>query len=172
MHLRSEILKEHSKKQCVRIGNWVGNDKKRFGQLVKLFLHDEYRVAQRSAWIIGYCAEHHPGLLGPWLKQMLLKTREPGVHDAVRRNVMRILRFVEIPRSLYGTVITICFEELETPGSPIAVKAFAIYVLANIARQQPDIIPEFRGVIEQLLPNATPGMRVCCRRALKQISDF
>jgi hypothetical protein len=169
MDLKSEILKEHSKRQCVRLGDWIGQDKKRFKQLMELFLHDEYRVTQRSAWIVSYCADRHPELITPWLKPMLLKTREPGVHVAVRRNVMRILQNIEIPSSLLGTVITIGFDELETPDSPIAVKAFAMTVLANIARKKPDIIPELRAAVDFATLNATPGIRVRCRRVLKQI---
>ncbi|MBM2840584.1 MAG: hypothetical protein HW412_1112 [Bacteroidetes bacterium] len=54
----SEILREHSKRQAVRIATWVGRDKKRFRQLIKLFLEGEYRVTQRSAWIVNSCIRH------------------------------------------------------------------------------------------------------------------
>ena len=38
MNLKEEILKEHSKKQCDAIVKYIGNDKKRFAELMKLFL--------------------------------------------------------------------------------------------------------------------------------------
>ncbi len=97
MDLESEILKEHSKRQMVRIAKWVGNDRKRFKQLMDLFLHGEFRVTQRAAWIISECYELNPQLVIPWLPAMIKKMQEPGVHDAVRRNVVRLLQFVEIP---------------------------------------------------------------------------
>ena len=50
MNLREEILKEHSKTQCNKIVNWIGNSQKRFNELFELFLNDEYRVTQRAAW--------------------------------------------------------------------------------------------------------------------------
>ncbi|MEJ7671786.1 MAG: hypothetical protein WKF59_03550 [Chitinophagaceae bacterium] len=49
MNLRDEILKEHSKAQCNKIVQWVGDSQKRFEELFHLFLTDEYRVVQRAA---------------------------------------------------------------------------------------------------------------------------
>jgi len=37
MNLRAEILKEHSKAQCVRIVKWIGNNEERFDALMQLF---------------------------------------------------------------------------------------------------------------------------------------
>ena len=49
MNLRNEILKEHSKVQCNKIVQWVGDSEKRFEDLFNLFLNDVYRVNQRAA---------------------------------------------------------------------------------------------------------------------------
>ena len=62
-NLREEILKEHSRAQCSKIAKWVGNDQKRFDELLQLFLNDEYRVTQRAGWPLGYCVEAHPELI-------------------------------------------------------------------------------------------------------------
>jgi hypothetical protein len=45
-NLKEEILKEHSKKQTLKIAKWVGNNKKRLDELLNLFLFDQYRVVQ------------------------------------------------------------------------------------------------------------------------------
>ena len=62
MDLEAEILKEHSKRQAVRIASWIGTGKKRFRMLMDLFLKGEYRTTQRSTWIVNLCAEAHPRL--------------------------------------------------------------------------------------------------------------
>ena len=167
MDLREEILYEHSKRQAVKIGIWIGNNKSRFAQLMELFMHDEYRVTQRSAWIISYCADNHPKLILPWLPQMLKKMREPGVHDAVRRNVLRILTRIDIPKSLQGIVMAVCFEELGLPESPIAVKVHSMYVLGSIAKVQPDIKGELKDTIEFMLQHGGAALHACARKVLK-----
>jgi len=58
--LRSELLFEHSKAQCNKIVEWVGDSEKRFEELFELFLNDVYRVTQRAAWPVSYCVIAHP----------------------------------------------------------------------------------------------------------------
>jgi hypothetical protein len=170
MDIETEILKEHSKRQVVKIGKWIGNDPARFKQLMELFLHGEPIITQRSAWLVGYCCEKYPELATPWLPAMLKKMQENNVHCAVKRNVTRTLQYIEIPKKYLGKVVTNCFNELADPASPIAVRAFSMYVLAKIAKREPGIINELRVTIEQMLPHATAGLRACSRKVLKQLS--
>lgn len=169
MELETEILREHSKRQALRIAGWVGCDRRRFRKLVELFLKGDRLVTQRAAWIIGICADNHPELIRPHLGQLVEKIREPGVHDAAKRNVVRILQTAEIPRRLLGTVATLCFGYLGSSGEPIAVRAFSMTVLARIARIEPDLKRELRLVIEQQLPYGSAGIRAHARKVLKMI---
>ncbi len=146
----------------------TGDDSK---QLMELFLHGEYRVTQRSAWIISYCADQHPELITPWLPAMMKKTQEPGIHDAVPRNVMRILQNIDIPRSILGTVMAQCFEYIASPNYPVAVQANAMTVLSNIAMQEPEIINELRATIDQEYMQKSPALRSRIKKVMKQISN-
>ncbi|MBI4810653.1 MAG: hypothetical protein HY800_04280, partial [Ignavibacteriales bacterium] len=60
MNLETEILKEHSKRQVVKIAGWIGSNRSRFRQLMELFLNGEPIVSQRCAWTVGYCGEKYP----------------------------------------------------------------------------------------------------------------
>ena len=167
MNLRDEILKEHSKRQVVKIGTWIGNNKSRFAELMELFLHDEYLVTQRSAWIISYCADNHPQLITPWLPEMVKKMQEEGVHDAVKRNVVRVFAGIDIPKPLIGKIMAVCFDELNAPESPIAVKVHAMRVLASIAKQEPDILGELKDTIHLVLQHPTGALHACARKVWK-----
>lgn len=169
MDLEAEILKEHSKRQVVNIGMWVGKDQRRFKQLMELFLRGERIITQRSAWIVGYCVENHPDLVKPWLKPLLEKMQEPGVHDAVKRNGTRILECVEVPGSLMGLVVSICFENLGSIDSPIAVKAYSMGVLVKICEREPDLKHELQAVIEQMMPFVGPALQARGRQVIRQL---
>lgn len=167
MDIRAEILKEHSKEQSGKIAGWVGNDKKRFAEFMQLFLHDEYRVVQRAAWVLSTVAEKHYSLVVPWLPQMVQKMNETGVHVAVKRNVIRILQFVDIPEALHGDVMNACFALLAEPKETVAVRAFSMRVLGKLAKTYPDIKPELRTIIEDALQNeATPGFKNAAQKTL------
>jgi len=104
MDLGQQLLAEHSRQSTDRIVRWIGADASRLAQLMNVFLGSDSLLTQRSAWVVGVFADVHPVLLEPWIAKMLRKIREPGVHDAARRNVVRALQFVEISERLLGKV--------------------------------------------------------------------
>ncbi len=170
MNLELEILQEHSKRQVSKIASWIGNDEKRFAELMELFLTAEYQIVQRSAWIVSLCVEKNPDLITPWLSKVVRRAGEKDIHDAVKRNVVRTLQFVKIPRSLQGRVANLCFDFLQNVKEPVAVKAFSMTVLANIAADEPYLKQEIKLVIEQMLPYGSAGILSRGKKVLKQLS--
>ncbi len=171
MDIEKELLREHSRRQVDRIARWIGNDQRRFRKLLNLFLGKEYRVTQRAAWVLSICADRHPALVRPHLRKMIAKMEKPDVHEAVRRNVVRILQEIDIPRGLLGRAATLCFGYLASGDASIAVKANSMTVLANIAAVEPDLGGELRLVIEQQLPYASAGFRARARKVLSALSQ-
>jgi len=151
MDLETEILLEHSKAQSLKIVAWVGSDKTRFRALLDLFLHGEYRVVQRSAGMVSKIAEIHPELILPYLDAIVNKMSEPGVHVAVKRNVIRLLQGIDIPQKLHGVVMNSCFELLADPKETIAVRVFSMTVLNNLSKSYPDIRQELRAIVYDIM---------------------
>lgn len=170
MDIEFEILKEHSKRQSVKIARWIGNDKERFEQLMKLFLSGEYRMAVRTAWILSHCADAHPEIILPWIAKLVKSASDTNAPGAVQRNVVRVLQYVNIPRVHQGRVADLCFSFLQNPKIPIAVKAFSMTVLANIAQSEPDLKHELSLVIEQMLPYGSAGLQSRGKKVLAQLS--
>jgi len=166
MDVATEILGEHSRAVAERVVRWVGVDGKRLRVLMDIFLRGEYRLAQRSAMAVGLCAERHPALMGPYLKRMIDRMEEPGVHVAVRRAVVRSLQTVDIPPALMGRVADVCFRHLAAQDSAVAVRACAMTVLGRIAAREPDLAREVRLLIEQQLPWGSCGFRARASRVL------
>lgn len=149
MNLREEILAKHSKEQTNKIIDWIGGSQKRFDELVHLFLTDEYRVVQRAAWPIGCIAETQPQLLKKHLPVFVALLRKPGLHNAVRRNITRLLQYIPIPEKLKGDVMDACFSFICDVQEKAAVKAFSLTILEQLAKEYPEILPEIITVIEE-----------------------
>src|SRR6476661_5440862 len=132
MELRQEILKEHSKKQCAKIVEWVGSSQQRFNQLFQLFLTDEYRVVQRASWPVSNCVIDHPYFIKRNFSKLINNLHKKEVHNAVKRNSIRLLQYVDIPKKYQGEVLEICFHTISSPTEPVAVKASSLTVLANL----------------------------------------
>jgi len=170
MILLQEILKEHSKAQCSKIVQWVGDSQQRFNELFYLLLNGEYRVAQRAAWPVSYCAIAYPRLIQPNVTRLIKNLKQPNLHVAVKRNTVRLLQEIEIPKNLHGIVMDICFGYVESPNEAVAVKAFSLTILGKLAKQYPEIIPEIKLLIEEQLPHQTAAFKNRAKDLLNQFA--
>lgn len=169
MDLLATILKEHSKAQTDRIVRYVGKDKKKFAGLMKCFLEGEYLVAQRSGWPLSICVEKHPELIHPYFKKILEYLDKPGTHEAVTRNIVRLLQYAAIPKRFHGRVMSACFEFVSTHDTPAAVKAFSLTILEQLAEEYPEIKPELKVIIEERWDHETAAFRSRARKILKKL---
>ena len=169
-NLREQILKEHSKAQCSKIVKWVGASQQRFDELFNLFLNDEYRVVQRAAWPVSYCVIAHPVLISKHWNKLIKNLQKANLHDAVKRNSIRLLQNIDIPKKYQGQLMDICFNYLASPTEAIAVKAFSLSVLSNLSKQYPEIIPEIKLLIEEQLPRQTPALASRAKKFLQKTS--
>src|SRR5688572_12361732 len=149
MNLKEEILKEHSKTQCNKIVNWIGDSQKRFDELFELFLNGEYRVTQRASWPLSYSVIAHPEFIKKNFSKLINNLKKHGLHNAIKRNSIRLLQHVSIPKKFHGEIMNLCFRYVESPAEPVAIKAFSLTVLSNLSKQYPEILPEVKLLIRE-----------------------
>jgi hypothetical protein len=166
MDIRQALMAVHSKQQAEAIVEFIGDDQKRFAELMTLFFTGEYRLTQRAAWPMSYCAELHPELIRPYLPKLLDCLERDDQHDAVKRNVLRLLQYIEIPKRLAGKVYAHCVDFIDDPNEPIAVRAFAMTVAARIAKSEPDLLNELRLIVSKHLPHSSAAFKVRARKIL------
>lgn len=155
MNLLGELAKPQTTRGRDKIIRWVGRDKQRFARLIDVFIAGPYRITQHAAWPLTYCVEAHPELVSPHLKRLLTHMDDPDLHGAVRRNIVRLLQFVEIPARFQGKVADRCFAYMNDRSEAIAVRVFAMTVLFNLSKVQPGLKSELAVAIEDNLAGAT-----------------
>lgn len=170
MDIREALLTEHSKRQTMRIVEFIGADAGKFSELVGIFCSDDYKLAQRAGWALTYSAELHPKLARPHLEKLLDQLERGDVHNAVKRNVVRLLQYVEIPENLLGRVYCQCLDLVDDLNAPIAIRVFALSAATRIARSEPDLQRELRLVVKKYMPYATAAFRVRAREILSTAS--
>lgn len=164
MNIREALLAEHSKRQTMSIVDYIGDDTDKFRDLMQNFLGDTYRVSQRAAWAVNYCAERNPSLVRPYFGKLIEQLERPNAQVAVRRNVARLLQFVEIPVRYRGRVFDACYKLVDEPRETLAVRVFALTVAAKIADAQPELLAELKLIAETHAPHMTVGFRTRMRR--------
>ena len=169
MDIRQALLAEHSKAQCSKIVNYIGSDKRKFKELMKAFFSGEYRITQRAAWPLSYCVSNYPQLVTPYLDQLLATLENPDVHNAVVRNIIRLLQDIKIPKRYHGKIMTICFDFISSETIQVAIKAFSLTVLNNLAKDYPEIRPELKLIIEERWDNESPAFKSRARKILDRL---
>lgn len=177
--LKEQILAEHSKAQTMRIVRWIGHDADRLALLMENFLGNphpvsktggkQYRLTQRSSWAVRYVGENARELVLPWLPKMVAQLRRPGIHDAVKRNVLVVFETLEIPDDLQDELADLCFGYLADPNEAVAIHCAAMTVLEKICRKVPELKPELRLLIEEYYDRSSAGFKSRARNILKKI---
>ena len=170
MNLRETILSEHTKSICNRVTKWIGNNQRRFDELFDLFLNDEPIVIQRVAWPLSYAVMANPGLIQKHFGKLIKNLRKPGLHDSVKRNSIRLLQDISIPKKYQGDVMDICFEYISSPIEKPALKAFSLTVLYNLSKQYPGIKQELKTIIEDRWDFESAAFRSRAKKILKEFS--
>jgi hypothetical protein len=166
MDLRKAILTKYSKAHIQKIVKWVGHSQARFDELFQFFLSDEYIIAQRAGYPLSYCVESHPGLISKHLGKLLNYLQKKGRHNSTKRNSVRILQFIEMPKRYHGTIMTICFAFLEDPEEETVVKVYSLRVLQKMLPIYPDIINELKLIIEERWEHETAAFRSRAKKVL------
>jgi len=170
MNLRESLLEEHSRLQAEKITQWIGADPERITQLISLFLQDEYRVVQRAARVVSNVAQAHPGMMLPHITLLVGKLQDTTAHIAVKRNIYRVMQYLELPESIHADLMNHCFGSLANPREALAVRAFAMSILARLSMYYPEIAGELRLLIEEALQQQpAPSFRSRAAKVLREL---
>ncbi len=163
MNIEKALLKEHSKKQKDAIIEYIGKDHGRFKELMNCFFKGDYRLMQRAAWPMSDCVRNHPSLIKPYFSRLMACLKRKDLHPAVARNITRLLETTDIPEKWQGEIMDYCFRAVADVNAAIAVKAYSITILENLARLYPEILSELRTIIEERWDQEGPAFRARAR---------
>ena len=169
MTFRDDLELGHSKTTTMKIVAEICLTPNKMDELMQCFIDGPVQITQRAAWPMSFVAEKHPELLLKYYPLLIKLLNQANKHDAINRNILRAFQFVNIPEEHEGKVLDVCFRLLNSANEPIAVKAFGMTVIFNLSKKYPDIIPELKASIENLLPNASSGIKSRANKILKAI---
>lgn len=154
----------------LKIAAWVGDSQKHFDELMLFMLCNEYRLAQRAAYPVSTCVERQPVFIKKWFSKLIKNLERNDIHDAVKRNTLRLLQGVNIPEKQCGALFEKAHLFLHDPDEPIAVRVFSLSVMANIAVKFPELKEEVLFNAESLLHCGIPAMESRARKIHKSIA--
>lgn len=127
----------------------------------------------KAIWIIEMLAETHIGLLVPYLDS-ICKTMPHYKHESAIRGMSRTARFlatskvISLTESQKEKLIETCLDWL-IGDAKVAPKAFAMYALAEFAKEQDWIKEELQNVINKDFAHQSAGYKAAAREVLRKI---
>ena len=169
MNILQELKKERSKKQNEKIINYIGTQQKYFDELLSYFSQKDATTQDRIAWIMSGCVRNAPKFLNKYYDFIVENLKAPAT-NGIERNIFRSLQYVEeIPEDYQGEIADLAFQTISSAKSAIANKIFAMTVLHNISKVQPDLQQELAILIEDQLPYGSAGFKNRGGKILKAI---
>lgn len=171
LDIESEINREFSKAQVNKIASYIGADTERFAILMNVFLRGQYINTQKAGWVLSECADKYPLLIIPYFRNFIQKLQEPHATDSVKRNIIRVWQYVDIPDEYIDDIYDICFGFINS-NEAIAIRVFSMTVCYNIARKIPELKQELRLTIEDVLMKNQDGSAAIESRGQKILKEL
>lgn len=109
----------------------------------------------------------HPALINKHFSRLIKNLHQQGLHDAVKRNTLRLLQHLQIPQELEGEIMDICFTYILSPETAVAIKAFSLTVLHNLSKKYPEILPEIKLIIDERWNYESAAFKSRAKKILK-----
>ena len=167
--MRELLLNPASKVNSLKVVTYIGDSFERYEELIQLIVANDSPLAEKAAWAMTHCHDKDVGFFDEFYSEMTQVLGDDSYSDSVKRNIVRILQFKKVPEEYEATVINNCFELLANKKSAVAVKVFSLGVLENMVKRYPELKNELIACIEELLPNASSGLKNRGQHILKRL---
>lgn len=156
--LKNLILRTRGKQDVLRAVDFIGTDSKNIEEIVSLSLSNDEKISMKASWVLRYVAEKNKGLITPYLDQIV--NRLDSCSFSCQRSLLNILEYYKsIPEDLEDATYHACFTILLNKSAPIANHACSMNIASSICLKYPELSNELILVIEDLLPNGSPGVK-------------
>ncbi len=124
--------------------------------LLELNEHTKAKIAWRSAYLLDLIHDIDDTVLDDFMETIMERTPHL-TNQSIRRHYLRILSQHELEELADGNLLDSCFTWLQSEETPIAVKAHCMQIIFKLTKPYPELIPELKAVLENLLPYGSKG---------------
>lgn len=140
------------------------------GLVTDLAFDDSKHEFWRAAWIMDKVNTGDPDLIRPYLPA-LFKALKKTSNLSKMRHFLKIISSHQIPARQQGFLFDFCLNTYTNQSVPVAVRAHALQILLNIARDEPGLKPELKQILEhELSLDQSAGIRAKGKNILAQLN--
>jgi len=168
---RELLYESWDKEWMMRLVDHISTDEKTFGEVLDAFLNDNGPIAHRSGFILGSVFKKRPELLYPRIEFFLSKMKEPP-HEWYRWHVLWYLSHCKLPAEHDGLASNYALEELSKSYAKPAVKNASMRLMEYICKRNPELIPEYKLYLEEIIENERPTLKRKAQQQTKTLTKW
>jgi hypothetical protein len=136
--------------------------------LVSILIGNNTLLSGRASWPAEIISSLYPHLFKPYCR-LLIESLNNKMHDATKRQILKIINRLKIPKTLQGKLISICYEWMLSSNEPYAVRVNAMSLLYTLSISYPELSDELVLTIELLIGTIAPSFDSRAKKILNQI---
>lgn len=154
-----------------QLSDFIASDQKIFEEVYDAFCREDGHIAHRSGFILGQTFKKKPQLLIPRIGILLDQMKEPP-HEWYRWMTIWYLSHCKFPAENDGLAATYAFEELGKSYAKPAVKNASMRLLEFICKRNPELIPEFKVYLEDIIENERPTLVAKAKKQIQILKNY
>ena len=142
-----------------------------FNKLIEYSFSADKKLAFKASWTLTKVCDEVPSMIYPYLK-MIISELDKIDNDSVRRSFLRIIAFTDIEKiesAQHGLLADHCFRALNSGFTPIAIKAYSMEIIYNLAVIYPELANELSASLNMLQDEAA-GIKARGHIILKKLA--
>jgi hypothetical protein len=168
MEIRNELLQTKSKQRAEHLAKRIIEDDLT-RELANIISENDTRVAVWAGMVLSKCADVNADIFKKDISLFLRLLYNKSLHQAYKRNILRLFTKMIIPKKAHGPIASLCFQFLNSTAESIAVKVFSMTLLGKMAHVYPELQEEFKATIEYQMKYSSPGFISRAKKELKRL---
>ncbi|MFM1875660.1 MAG: hypothetical protein RL266_1397 [Bacteroidota bacterium] len=157
--------------KSARLATFIASDQNVFDEVFNAFYSETGHIAHRSGFILGQTFKRRPELLLSRIGLLLDQMKNPP-HEWYRWMTIWYLSHCNYPADHDGLAATYAFEELGRSYSKPALKNAAMRLMEFICKRNPELIPEFKLYLEEIVATERPTLVAKAKKQMKELEKY
>ncbi len=128
------------------------NHPENFSVLAQVAMQSNHPKSWRAAWLMDKIHEKNPGLVTPFIPDMIEKIKTED-SDGKKRHFLKLISLNNIPSEHQGFLFDYCLKAFTSAKEPLAVRVHAMQILYQISENEPELKHEILAIIEDEMEN-------------------
>ncbi len=142
-----------------------------FRKLLEYSYSSDKKLSFRSSWTLTKVCDKYPDIIYPYLSR-IVENLEKLNNESAQRSFLRIISLSDLTQlsvKHHGILAEHCFAALKSGFSAIAIKAYSMEILYNLAIIYPELANELSATINMIQGEGSAGIKARGTLILKKL---